>query len=853
MKKLFLFYLAVAILLMAQTELAAQKVDSLFARMTGSITSLERQPDRDGVIRITKKVTTDYSTELIMQVGLPLSQIDDGSRYAGNWNNIFVVGGESYKQYYNYSKSTKPVYTRHSQLKINKVIKEYGFRHCEDPAGPDEWGLTGYTEFSDPVPTQFTEVYLKPYDDPAVASLTSNKPTQYVMVIRGPTVIAEMVKRSEIQSQKNQRWDIYKCKMEDQSPASVTSAIPVEDIFSWGDLSRDKVKPPLVSADLIDNYLNEPKGILTLSLSGSASRMSDDGEYARNEETVSISFYMSPEPFAPAGVKLEGCTELGTGELGTVTATGNPEGGQTRFWCKPEDMFEIQSDGSSSVVIKGVKPGRGTFYAEYTDPDGNTAKASQQAICSSIENYNGGAPVPQIPLFDINGKKLPGVLKVSVTGEPSKIEELVDFVPDNTEVLTASGSESSVELHGLRLGKTTVQAKTTCGTPVGPAIDVEVVNCDKETVEALERMRKAAVENLQDAANELQKLSGSKEFEKARDDLVSSTIDLLAKTGLTIIGGGETSGAVKTAAEIASAGSAISDLFGSSNDTEFTVSTVKALVEANGTELMKALADIQEVASAAKRFGDNIGEIYAHEEAMKGRLENFERALRNLREVERLQRICKGDQTGPKKQEPPKADPKAKPEDPAPTPTKPPVTRKPTPVEDNPPAQYPEDEDPTPGEPGEKVPPDEPPTTSVPPTQLGLPSQLSDCGCEKQQSVGITAKDVSLIQEGTRLLGDCTDRFNKTPVTDYTNALNEYSELTKSLVAGASGNPELFRKQAREAKPQLDSLIIRINNYDRAGKAFMGKFEKCPQSVKSGMDVLESALTVTVDSITTKY
>lgn len=440
MKKLFLINLALVMLFTVQNELAAQKVDSLYARMTVSITSLERQPDQDGVIRIFKKVTTDYSTELMMQVGLPLSQIDDGSRYEGNWNNIFVVGGESYKQYYNYSKSTKPVYTRHSPLKIHKVIKEYGFRHCDDPAGPDEWGLMGYTEFSDPIPTQYAEVYLRPYDDPAVASLTSHKPTQYVMVIRGPTVIAEMVKRSEIQSKKNQRWDMYKCKMEDQSAASVTSAIPVEDIFQRGSLPEDKIKPPLVSADLTDNYLDDPKGILTLSLSGSASRMSDDGQYARNEETVSISFYMSPEPFAPAGVKLEGCTELGTGELGMVTAAGNPEGGQTRFWCEPEDMFDIKSDGASSAVIKGIKPGRGTFYAEYTDPDGNTAKTSQQAICSNIENYNGGAAIPPIPLFDINGKRLPGVLKVSVTGEPSKIEELVDFVPDNNEVLTANGS-----------------------------------------------------------------------------------------------------------------------------------------------------------------------------------------------------------------------------------------------------------------------------------------------------------------------------------------------------------------------------------------------------------------------------
>lgn len=854
MNKLKFTALAVVILFLAQTDLTAQKVDSLFARITVSMTTLERQPDREGEIRIIKRVNTDYSTELIMQTGLLLSQIKDGSGYQGNWNNIFVVGGESYKQYYNYSKSTKPVYTRLSPLNIKSIGKGYGFRHCDNPAGPDVWGVTGYTEFEDQIPTQFAEVYLKPYDDPSLASLTSNKPTQYVMVIRGPTVIAEMIKRSEIQSKKKQRWDMYKCRMEDQPPESVTQVIPVEDPFAWVGSSGDKVSPPVVSSDIVDNYLFDPKGILTLNLMGKALRMSDDGQYARNEVTSSITFMMSPEPFAPVEVKIDGCTELNTGELRVVTAVVKPEGGQTRFWCEPEDMFEIQSDGSSSVVIKGAKPGRGTFYVEYTDKDGNTAKASQQAICANIENYNGGEPIPQIPLFDINGKNQPGVIKVSVTGEPSRIEELVDFIPDNTEVLTANGSENSVELHALKLGKTSVQAKTTCGTPVGSAIDVEVVNCDKETVEALERMRKAAVENLQDAAEALQKLAASEEFAKAMKDIPGAAQKLVAKAALTLITSGKApTAAIKTAGELAEAGAAISELIGSATGAELGGNAFKNAVGQLGGELVNTLVGVVEVGEAGYEFGEKLGEILRHESTMKGALENFEKAMKDLREVERLQRICKGDKTGPKKQDPPKADPQPKPDNPKPTPSEPPVTKKPKPTEDTPPVQEPTGQDPTPGEPGETKPPEEPPTTPVPPTQLGLPTGLADCGCEKQQSVGITAKDISVIEEGTKILGDCVERFNKTSVVDYTQALNEFSELTKSLGAGASGNPDLYRKQAREAKPKIDSLVTRINNYDKAGKAFLGKFKKCPESVKSGMDVLQSALTVTIDSIKTKY
>ena len=59
--------------------------------------------------------------------------------------------------------------------------------------------------------------------------------------------------------------------------------------------------------------------------------------------------------------------------------------------------------------------------------------------------------------------------------------------------------------------------------------------------------------------------------------------------------------------------------------------------------------------------------------------------------------------------------------------------------------------------------------------------------------------------------------------------------------------------KATEAKPRLDSLLERTKAYGEAGQIFLKQFEKCPESVKSGMDVLESALTVTIDSIKTNY
>jgi len=578
----------------------------------------------------------------------------------------------------------------------------------------------------------------------------------------------------------------------------------------------------------------------------------DGTEFITSERTLELTI----KPYKPSDkpeVTLYGCSELCTGEQGEVIASGKPEGGKFRFWVEPANIIKVEQDGESSAILTGATAGRGMLYVEYTTKEGKTNQASQPAYCIKIDKYNGGQAIPQIALFDIDGKKLPGTLRVPVSAQPSDIEELVDFVPADKTVLSAVGQPDAVELNGYRTGKTTVQAMTNCGEPAGPAIEVEVVNCDKETVEALERMRKAAVENMQTAADALQKLAADPEFEKAMKDIPGAAQKLVAKAALTIITGGKApTKAIQTAGELAEAGAAISELIGSATGAELGGNAFKNAVGQLGGELVNTLVGVVEVGEAGLEFGEKLGQLIRHESNMKDAMKSFDQADRNFKEVERLQRICKGKTEEPVKQEPPKTDNPPKPDEPTPTPKEPTPSTKPKPKEDNPPAQDPTGEEPTPDEPGPTEPPDNPPPTT-PPRQVALPYQPSDCGCRKQKSIGITANDVAKIEAGTKNLADCADRFTKTSVADYSDALTQMSVLTKSLQSGTNDKPELFLKQAREAKPQLDSLILRIKAYDAAGKTFLSEFEKCPESVQSGMDVLKTALTVMIDSITTKY
>jgi hypothetical protein len=562
------------------------------------------------------------------------------------------------------------------------------------------------------------------------------------------------------------------------------------------------------------------------------------------------------------GVEIIGCTEIGAGEESVVTAKAAKEGGTYRFWAEPQEMFSIEANGSSAT-LRGSSPGRGTLYVEYTSADGNKTEAKKEALCVSVETYNDGQIIPQIPLFDIDGKKLDGILNVPVEIKPNDAADLLSYIPANPAVLTAVGLGDVVTIQGILPGKTTIQATTNCGATTGPAVEVEVVNCDDETIATLERMKKAALENLVEATKEMQRAAGSPEFEKARDELVSSTVELLAKAGLTIISNGKTSGAVETAAKIAEAGSAVSEMIASADKGEFYTNAGKAasgeifdkavytyfgekMGDLWGKSLSAAIG-VVEVGQAAKKFGDNIGEILKHDDVMKSLMDNYEQAMRNFDRIAKRLNVCKAGTDKPQAKEQPKSDQTPKPSDPKtpkePTPKPEPATNEqPKSIETNPSEPTTDDEvlvDP------------EPPT--IPPKQVGLPYESSDCGCGKSKDLTVKSTDFSTLGTGLKNLGDCVENFKSISLTDYQGALQELSVLTDSMSNLLKTDAAAFLVKAKESKPQLDALVKRVKTYDEAGNAFLKTMEKCPESVTTGMEIFQSVEKITVESLKLKY
>jgi hypothetical protein len=636
------------------------------------------------------------------------------------------------------------------------------------------------------------------------------------------------------------RWDDIKEKL-----VPVNEPLPI-GVLAKVDPSRkmeDEIYEPLLIKNYkeLDEFMLDPKEkVFLIQASGKRYIKGDSHE---NESHINVVIKLAPMDFMrKPEVILSGCSSLGVGEERVVTAKANKEGGTYRFWAEPKEMLSINSSGSSAT-LRGSSPGRGTLYVEYTSDDGKKAETSQVAACLQLESYNGGQKIPQIPLFNGDGEKLDGILKVPVDTRPNDATDLIRFVPADPGVLTAVGLGDVIALQGIRPGKTTLQAATDCGATIGPVTKIEVVNCDDETIAELERMRQVAMKSLLEANDDLKRIAGSEEFEKAKEEIVESLVELIAKAGLTIVASGKSpTAAIENATKIAEAGSAVSEMIASGSHGEFYFNAAKAAIGELGGKAVSSLIGVVEAQEAAKKFGNNWAKLLEYENTLKNTLERFEKADRDLQKYLRLQQICKGEKPSPKKKDVPKTESK-------PDPTKPPPPVKPKPKTEDFPAKQAQTKE-APAKDEVLIDPERPP---VPSRQVGLPYTPGDCGCTGSKMLTATAKDFSTLGAGLKNLGACFENFTNTSLTDYQKALTELSELSRSLSSVSQTDSVAFLVKAKESKPQLHALISRVKAYDLAGKALLNKMEKCPQNVSSGMDVLKSVEQITVDSIKAKY
>lgn len=219
-------------------------------------------------------------------------------------------------------------------------------------------------------------------------------------------------------------------------------------------------------------------------------------------------------------------------------------------------------------------------------------------------------------------------------------------------------------------------------------------------------------------------------------------------------------------------------------------------------------------------------------------------------------RLCASDQEQGASQEEPAGEHAQTPDDPAPQTGKPPV-KEPTveePAGDEPAGDEPAGEEKTDKEQGDDGSEISPPPPTSEPKQVSLPYMPSDeCGCNTPKGIGLSQEGFLSLQAGMKNLGECVGNFSEGPLTDYIKTLEEWKSVTDSLATAVSSGPSELQVAAKETIPRIESLLQRTQSFDEAGKAFIGEFNDCSESMNSVMEVLRTAETFTIDSIKIKY
>ena len=220
-------------------------------------------------------------------------------------------------------------------------------------------------------------------------------------------------------------WGVSQETMEQVFPKVETFVLTDKDIQAWEQISRTNV----ASGSGEDEHL-----------------------------TVKLSVKMEDADLKKPEVTLEGCSEMGIGESGQLTASGDPGGGSYRFWTEPSDALNIQASGASAT-LKGASPGRATIFVEYTSPKGATVQQTKSGACVKVDLYNGGEVIPQIAFYDVTGKRLPGIKNIPVAIQPQDGADLLKYVPADPGILSVTGLGEEVVIQGIPPGKNQFSGK----------------------------------------------------------------------------------------------------------------------------------------------------------------------------------------------------------------------------------------------------------------------------------------------------------------------------------------------------------------------------------------------------------
>lgn len=230
-------------------------------------------------------------------------------------------------------------------------------------------------------------------------------------------------------------------------------------------------------------------------------------------------------------VGLDACLHFAKDEVRSATATGTPEGGEYRFRT-PSDVLRILSQSGGSAQVVGNRPGSSELTVEYQRGQ-STAVGSMAATVVDLVSINNGAAIPKLGLFGANGMMRADTYSFPLRLEPG--DGFVQMTLENDVIASVVNTASAVQLQPVKLGETQMQAKTLCGTPLGPKVRIEIVRCDEEVIKQLQSQQAELKSQIAQVVRRITGALAQEDFQNAATGIGGSTRDLAIKTGESII------------------------------------------------------------------------------------------------------------------------------------------------------------------------------------------------------------------------------------------------------------------------------------------------------------------------------
>ncbi|MEW6051748.1 MAG: proline-rich domain-containing protein [Candidatus Zixiibacteriota bacterium] len=260
-----------------------------------------------------------------------------------------------------------------------------------------------------------------------------------------------------------------------------------------------------------------------------------------------INMTLSSKPPEKAKVSIAGCANIMIGVSANLTATVEPETEGTYTWfSEPSDVFDISGSGSSATAA-GKNAGHATIRVEFQPKKGKKVEGKLSGSVVELLSVNGGADIPVIGIYDENGVEKPPV-QVPIQQDPPE-GDLLSFPVADAAIASVQNLGTSLAIQGVKEGVTSARGQTGCGDQDEHLITIQVVPCDKETIQKLRDRLKELKAQWDELRAENDRLLKSPEFTRAKHEFDKNLTKCWVKVFSILASGlGAVEGAVSGAA-----------------------------------------------------------------------------------------------------------------------------------------------------------------------------------------------------------------------------------------------------------------------------------------------------------------